>query len=194
MKIQSISFCIPKNNRKTNVNSTKLNNHTSFKGSYYSTYKEALNTNLNRYSEATSLFKRLVNAAKTENGLFKGTFYNFLEKGPKEALKLAESSSKYQENLLTSTSHKSPLITMESGVISFHHPEYGEFGNGNISFWLSKNNDLNVSRPKNYRKFYENGCIKESYDKYEDGSGIYNHEYFDRDGSKPFLKNFLLGD
>lgn len=194
MRIQSFNVVVSRINKSTSAKPVQTKNQTSFKGNYTSMYKTALTSKIGNYRDAIVLFNSLVNAAKTEKGLFKGVFYDFLERGAKEALLIAKKSSFHTGSLLTSTSHKSPLITMQGGVISFHDPEYGEFGAGNINFWLSKNNDLNVSRPKDYRKFYENGGLQESYENYDDYSGIYNHYYYKEDGSKAILKNFFFGD
>lgn len=195
MKIQQINPNLSLAKKiNTNAKSVNLVTQQSFKGSYFSVYKKALNESFKSYSNAVDLYKKLADSAKTEKGLFKGSFYRFLEGSVIEALKDAKKMYSHSGNLLTSTSHKSPLVTIENGEISFHHPEYGEFGNGNITFSITNNNEICVSRPKDYHRFYEYGGLKEKYQVYDDGSGIYNHKYYNRDGSENAIKNFFFGD
>ena len=190
MKIQAVSYFVPKVNKNVDVKSAKSGSQPSFTGEYSLVYDYALTQSVRRYGESIDLYKKLAAAAKTEKGLFKGLYFRLLEGNVTEALKDARSSSYYTGDLLTSTAHEYPLVSMNCGEISFNHPKYGGFG-GKITFWLSKNGELNLDRSKNYQKFYVYGGLKEYYE-HITGGGMMNHVYYNRDGSKNFLKNFLF--
>lgn len=158
----------------------------TFKGNYYDAYKRALKTSIRDLSDCRRLFDTLKSAVLSENLSTKNEY--LISKGMSQLLSEAESISS-EKIIAKSSKYASQLMSLEGGAVNFHHPDYGEFGNGNISFFKDYDIVHLVKGEDNYA-FWPNGRIKEYYYQCDDGS-IMNHVYYNEDGSKSFWKNLF---
>lgn len=157
----------------------------SFKGNYYETYKNALQTPIRNLNDCNQLFDRLKRAVLSENLTIKLDHILSLDR---EKM-LHEARWRSATIIAKSNKYPSQLMSLDGSAVSFHHPEYGEFGNGSIYFYKD-GDSIHLSRDNDSYAFWPNGQIKEYCRTASDGSVI-ERVYYDEDGSKPFWKNFF---
>lgn len=188
-------------NRKTVQNSASAKVQTMgdipFKGSYKQTYLQALKTPIKDLWDCKALFRKLISAAKTENLNIKSDHY--LNKEFSELLQTAKGINS-EIILAKSNKYASPLVTLDRGSVEFHHPDYGKYGNGNISFFLD-GSTVNLHKD-HYAvggsgtetfKFWDSGCIKEYTETCE--GRVCESVRYNEDGSKKRgFFDFLFGD
>ena len=128
-------------NRKVMQNSASAKvqsmDTTSFQGSYKQEYLRALRAPIRDLWDCKALFRNLKNGVKSESLYVKSDYY--INRDLPDLLQAARAIGS-ETVLARSYNYDSPLMTLEDGAIDFHHPDYGEFGNGNISFYLSGDN------------------------------------------------------
>ncbi len=196
MRINSINYVGANilNVRSQKVKQTKMTDgNVGFRG-YNEVYRSILNRSFYKnYSNVEESFWKLYNAAKNEPGLTMRYQSLFANKDMWKTLSNFDAlRSSSEEEVIKSRRYPSPLITTNDGVVEFHDPIYGEYGQGNISFWYG-NSTVKVSRPKDFHAFYSNKNIKQYHEIIQDGGGIINQKFYNKDGSESFWKNLLFG-
>ena len=137
----------------------------SFQGNYKQAYLEGLKTPVKDIWECSALFRSLRCAAKTEDLSIR--FDHYLSKDFIELITIAKGINS-EIILAKSDKYPYPLVTLEGGGIAFHHPDNGECGNGNITFYLDGNtvalqkNHYAVDESKGVEtfEFWDSGRIK----------------------------------
>ena len=158
----------------------------SFRGNYYSVYKTALETSIKNLSDCRRLFDTLKAGVLSEKLSTKNEY--LISKGLMQLISEAENTSS-SKIIAKSSKYPSQLMSLDGGAVNFHHPEHGEFGNGNISFYKDDDIVCLVKGGNNYG-FWPNGRIKEYFYACSDGK-ITDHVYYNEDGSKSFWKNLF---
>lgn len=203
MKILPINNLNVYNNRSNKVSQksksvpVQSQDLISFQGNYKQTYLNALKSPVRNLQDCKALFRTLRGAILTENLSIKSSYY--INQELKSLLDTAEGISS-EIILAKSYNYESPLMTLRGGAINFHHPDYGEFGNGNISFFLDgsttmlkKDHYAVGGDGVEYFEFWNSGNIRR-YSKTCEGTTCEDIKYNEDGSKKRGFFDILFGD
>ena len=180
---------------KTSV--VQFQNSVSFNGNYKQTYLNALKTTIKDTWDCRYLFDTLRKAVLTEKLSIEARHY--INQDFRDLLSKAEGVNS-EIILAKSNNYNSPLMTLRGGAINFHHPDYGEFGNGNISFFLDgsttmlkKDHYAVGGDGVEYFEFWNSGNIRR-YSKTCEGTTCEDIKYNEDGSKKRGFFDILFGD
>ena len=201
LPINNLNSYKSRNNGKVSQNAKlmpmQLQDTVSFQGNYKQAYLNALKYSVTDTWDCRYLFNKLRDAVLSERLSINASHY--INMDFRELLSKAEGV--YSEIILAkSNNYKSPLMTLKGGSLNFHHPDHGEFGNGNISFFLDGKTLVLV---KDHYAVGGNGS--ETFEFWQSGnikkltkcspSGIYETIKYNEDGSRrKGLFDIIFGD